>query len=209
MSDSEVAELCRRIYERHQRALELIFEHRPDRLAEIQALLLELIRSRDDLIPDASSKQAVRFGHVGWEGLPKGKGWTPSGRLVLFEFNNYPDRLDLKLWVGPGPAAARRRLIALATARQPPFRVPKGPVSETQSYKSVFSRSFLRPEDYEGATLGGIEARIRAKWEEFLAGDLPTLVAPIEADTAAIAAATGDGEAAGATPSGATPDEAP
>ena len=30
MSDSEIAELCRQIYRRHQRALDLIFEHRPD-----------------------------------------------------------------------------------------------------------------------------------------------------------------------------------
>jgi len=35
VTDSETADLCRRIYQKHQRALDLIFEHRPDRLARI------------------------------------------------------------------------------------------------------------------------------------------------------------------------------
>jgi len=64
VEDSEIADLCRQIYRRHQRALDLIFEHRPDRLAEVQAILLDLVASRDDLILDTSAKQVVRFGHA-------------------------------------------------------------------------------------------------------------------------------------------------
>ena len=208
VTDSEVADLCRRIYERHRRALDLIFEHRPDRLADVQAVLLRLVRSRGDLVPDQSSKQAVRFGHAAWEELPRGKGWTRSGRLVLFEFHNAADRLDLRLWVGPGPAEARRRLIELATARQPPFAVPKRRASETQFYKSIFARSFLRPEDYEGATLSDIEARIGARWEEFVVRDLPALVGPIEEEAATIEASVAVGDETGASASDSSGDEA-
>ena len=80
---SEIADLCRRIYQKHQRALDLPFEYRPDRLAEIQSILVDCIHSRSDLILDTASKQVVRFGHISWESLPKGKGWTRSGRMVL------------------------------------------------------------------------------------------------------------------------------
>jgi hypothetical protein len=58
----------------------------------VQATLVDLERSRDDLILDASLKQAVRFGHISKEGLPAATGWTGFGRLVLFQFDNYPDR---------------------------------------------------------------------------------------------------------------------
>ncbi|MDQ3780874.1 MAG: PD-(D/E)XK nuclease family protein [Chloroflexota bacterium] len=199
VTDSEIADLCRRIYHRHQRALDLIFEHRPDRLAEVQAILLDLVRSRDDLVLDTASKQIVRFAPVAWEGLPRGEGWTRSGRLVLFEFDSYPDRLDLSLYVGPGPVEARRRLIELATAQQPPFRVPKRGASTNQKWKSIFSRRFLRLDDYQDASHEGIEALIRARWEEFVDRDLPALVAPIHVAARSIATSLADGEATSAT----------
>ncbi len=181
VADSEIADLCRRIYRRHQRALDLIFEHRPDRLAQVQAVLLELVQSRDDLILDTASKQFVRFGQAAWEGLPRGQGWTRSGRLVLFEFASYPDRLGLNLYVGPGPAEVRQRLIDKASAHQPPYRVSKRAMSENEKWRSIFSRSFLKPEDYEDGAHGELEARIRARWEEFADRDLPVLVAPFQA----------------------------
>ncbi len=195
VADSEIADLCRRIYDRHQRALDLIFEHRPDRLAEVQAVLLDLVRSRDDLILDTASKQLVRFGHAAWEGLPKGEGWTRSGRPVLFEFDSYPERLSLGLWVGPGPAEARQRLIDLATDHQPPFNVPKRAAGKV--HKSIFSRRFLNPEDYEDASFGEIEARIRARWVEFVERDLPALVVPIKAAAGSIATSPVSGAATG------------
>jgi hypothetical protein len=43
VSDSEIAELCRKIYSKHQRALDLIFEHRPDLQLEIANKLKEII----------------------------------------------------------------------------------------------------------------------------------------------------------------------
>ncbi len=193
VADSEIADLCRSIYQRHRRALDLIFEHRPDRLAEMHAVLLGCVRSRSDLIVDTASKQFVRFAPAAWEGLPRGEGWTRSGRLVLFEFASSPDRLDLTLYVGPGPTEARRRLIDLAASHQPPYRVPKSGTRENQKWKSIFSRRFLKPEDYEDAALGNIEARIRSRWEEFADRDLPALVAPIREAAGSLVTSAADG----------------
>jgi PD-(D/E)XK nuclease superfamily len=39
MSDSEIAQLCRKIYKQHRQALDLIYEHRPDFQSEISDLL--------------------------------------------------------------------------------------------------------------------------------------------------------------------------
>lgn len=193
VTDSEIADLCRRIYQKHQRALDLIFEHRPDRLAEVQVVLLDLVQSRDDLILDTASKQVVRFGHADWEDSPRGEGWTRSGRLVLFEFDSYPDHLDLTLYVGPGPAEVRQRLIDLATAHQPPYRVSKRKATENQKWKLIYSRRLLRREDYDDATRVEIEARIREQWEQFVNQEFASLVAPIRAAASPLESPLPDG----------------
>ncbi|MGI8484028.1 MAG: PD-(D/E)XK nuclease family protein [Thermomicrobiales bacterium] len=180
VTDSEIADLCRRIFQKHQRALDLIFEHRPDRLAEVHAILLDLVGSRDDLILDTSPKQSVRFGHADWEGLPKGDGWTRSARLVLFQFDNNPESVNLALWVGPGPAEVRQKLIELATAHQPPYRVLQRTAFKNQKWQLIYSRPFLLKEDFGNATRSEIEAQIREKWEQFVNQDLLPLVTPIQ-----------------------------
>ena len=154
------------------------------------------------MILDTASKQIVRFGHVGWEGLPKGAGWTRSGRLVLFEFQNNPDRLDLRLYVGPGPAEVRQRVIDIAMAHRPPFLVQGRNTSEPRKFKSIYLRRFLRPEDYQDAAHGEIEARIRAQWDEFADRDLPVLIAPIQEVADSIATSRADGEAISETTAG-------
>ncbi|HEY9613262.1 PD-(D/E)XK nuclease family protein, partial [Allocoleopsis sp.] len=43
VSDSEIAELCRKIYRKHKQALDLIFEHRPDLQLELSEKLKEIV----------------------------------------------------------------------------------------------------------------------------------------------------------------------
>src|SRR5581483_935968 len=61
VSESDIAELCRRIYSKHQRALDLIYEHRPDQQATIQTLLKNLIQKTPGLVLDSHPKRFSRF----------------------------------------------------------------------------------------------------------------------------------------------------
>ncbi len=114
MSESEIAELCRRIYRKHKDALDLIDEYKPDQQATIQSFLDALIEAAPELILDFSSKRYIRFTLKNWARLPLAQGWTPSGRMLLFEFQNLPDSLKLKLVIGPGPLDVREELFRLA-----------------------------------------------------------------------------------------------
>ena len=49
VEDSDVQKLCRRLYRSHRRALDLIFEHRPDRATEVAHAIQDYIKSQDDL----------------------------------------------------------------------------------------------------------------------------------------------------------------
>lgn len=184
VSDSEIVELCRRIYRKHQKALDLILEHRPDKQAEIRELLEKIIHETPGLIFDHCSKSYVRFLPESWDSIPQlkeGSGWTPTGRMLLFEFENYSNALTLRLHIGPGPDETRQKLFDAARTHQPPLK----PASKTlnQQWNSIYSRSFLRTKDYEDTDDEQLEKDIRKRWVEFTNGDLPKIIEVVKVET--------------------------
>lgn len=169
MSDSEIADLCRRIYSKHQRALDLIYEHRPDRQAIIQKTLKDLIQQRDDLVLDSSSKKHVYFSLKPLSS--EEKDWTPSGRMLPFLFINGTDNLILKILIGDGPQETRQKLFKMAL--KPPFK----PVRKnlTDGWLTIYQRHFLKPESYEDTSDDEIVAKIKQQWLHFLNNELPKI----------------------------------
>ena len=72
VSDSEIAELCRRIYAKHQQALDLIFEHRPDSQLRIAEVVRGLINSseREGIVADTLGKTYLHFALREWDVSP-------------------------------------------------------------------------------------------------------------------------------------------
>jgi len=180
VAQSEIAELCQRIYHKHQRALDLIYEHRPDLQERIRALLVSLVEEAPGLHPDRSTKTYIRFVAREWDSpaLRQGSGWTPSGRMLLFEFENAPRHLKLKLIIGPGPKEIRQKLHELAhrSAVLTAFRALAG------KWNTIFLRDLLRAEDYDGASADDLEDLIREHWSHFLQSDLPRINETVAAE---------------------------
>jgi hypothetical protein len=176
VSDSEIAELCRRIYRKHQKALDLIFEQRPDQQAEIRDLLEKIVRETPGLLLDHCSKGYVRFASELWDipQLKSGSGWTSSGRMLLFEFENLTGVLTLRLHIGPGPDETRQKLLDIARTNQPPLKAASK--SLNQKWNSIYSKSFLKAKDYEDADSEHLEKEIRKHWAEFIGSDLPKIM---------------------------------
>ena len=172
VSESEIADLCQRIYRKHKQALDLIFEYRPDLQSEISNLLERLVGETDGLIMDHSSKSYPKFAVREWDvpALMEGSGWTRSGRMLLFQFENLPKSLRLKLIIGPGPDQTRRLLYELARKDTEVLR--GGRAHFGVKYHTMFTRPFLATRDYEDASIEEIESRIRERWKQFLEGDL-------------------------------------
>ncbi len=178
VSDSEIAELCRRIYRRHKQALDLIFEYRPDLQWDIAEFLKGLVEEHGDagFVLDHTTKRYVRFALTEWDDVPalrSGQGWTPSGRLLLFEFENKSERLTLYLLIGPGPGAVREKLHV--TALQHP-KIFRGALKRLYSkWTMIYKRPFLRRTDYEDLDFDALAKKIRKEWAKFLAHDLPAI----------------------------------
>jgi hypothetical protein len=176
MAESDISTLCEQIYKKHKRALDLIFEHRPDDQSRVAGILVDLIRKDNGLVLDSPTKVYVRFACKDWDvpDLLSGNGWTSSGRVLLFEFRNQKDLLRLNLWIGPGQEEARQKLFSMALSDEKIFK----PASKTLKGKwnSIFSRNFLSSNDYEDTQENQLEQKIKLKWKDFIGKELPPIM---------------------------------
>jgi PD-(D/E)XK nuclease superfamily len=178
VAESEIADLCRRIYRKHTQAIKLIVEHIPDQQTMIRDLLDQLISAQPDLVLDYPSKQLIRFALKAWEipALHAEPEWHRSdwhsGRMLLFEFQNQADSLKLKLIVGPGPTDIRDRLLQIALRNQPPFK--PATKSLNKYWNEIYSYDFLSPKAYSGVA-EEVTARVEERWKHFLSAELPLI----------------------------------
>lgn len=174
VTESEIAELCRQIYRKHRRALDLIFEHRPDATAAMSDFLQSIIAESDAVIDDVSSKSYVRFCHPDWDVpvLSTGR-WTKTGRVLLFEFVMDYRGLFLHLQIGPGPLETRRALFEAALKSE----VLK-PSSRKlhKDWNDIWpNRKIIKADELEELPLEELEERVNKFWKLFVLDDLPAI----------------------------------
>lgn len=175
VSNSELAELCRRIYQKHQRALDAIYEYRPDPQAAIRDILETIINDTDSLVLDRCTKSEVNFAirEIDTPFLAIASDWTSSNRILLFAFANTPTSLQLKLIIGPGPSEIRQRLFDLASEFQPPFKQTQKKLRT--KWNTIYTKSILSIQSYE-KSMDEIEQEIRQHWHQFVTSDLPAMM---------------------------------
>ncbi|MHA6252207.1 PDDEXK-like family protein [Oceanobacillus sp. CAU 1775] len=172
VGDNELEKVCRQIYYKHKKALDLIFEYKPDIYSDISNDLQELIKSTPSLILDTSGKTYIRFTTEQLERRfeRNGNGWTASKRLLLFEFQNKGNKLDLKLIIGPGDDESRKEIYEIASNNKDVFRGRTRKLS-TQ-YAQVFSREFLPKFFDDELDYEKIQNQINLRFKRFMENDL-------------------------------------
>lgn len=179
MENSEIQEICKKIYKKHKKALDLIFEYKPDLLMEINECLTEIIKNDSDLILDFSSKSYIRFITKKLDFIPrKGEGWTKSERILLFEFKNNLNGIALYLIIGPGPKEIRENLYEIAKKSPKLFNVANRKFT-TQWY-SIYKKPIIKANNYEDKDILEIRERIKEKIENFKINDLVKIEKEIE-----------------------------
>lgn len=174
VSESEIAELCRKIYRKHQRALDLIYEYIPDQIAIRKDILEELIKATPGLELEYSTKTRIRFLPVEWkklEILNQGEGWTPSGRMLMFQFMNMQDKVYLRLVIGPGPVDTREKLLEMSE-KNPPLKAYR---TLGEKFNTVYQFAILTKRDVEDDEIENIAMKIKKRWNEFLSEGLPKI----------------------------------
>jgi hypothetical protein len=178
VTESEIARLCRQIYRQHKEALDLIFEHRPDQQLDFKMILEEVVRTDPSLVLDHCTKSRVRFSAKDWDRDPRqmrGQGWTPTRRVLVFEFYNDPDSLRFKLVIGPVSRddevgiAFRQAVFDLSQAHRGDF--PGGQPALYPRFTTILSRDLLKKKDYLEAE--GLPEKVREAAQRVLREDVP------------------------------------
>ena len=171
VSDSDIDRLCLRLYQRHQRALDLIFERRPDRQKIIQESIEAMVRATPGFEVDKSTKTNILFIPTAWDvaALLTGINWSSKRRIIMFFFDNRPEGLRLILQVGPGDAIMRKRLYDLANANRPLFTPAK---NFSPLWSRLYTKVIITKKMLEDTDIADIQGEIKKAWAGFQVGDL-------------------------------------
>ena len=172
MEDSEIQEICQRIYKNHKRALELIYDNKPDLQLEIFEMLKGEISNNTDLILDETNKSSIRFTSKNLDFIPKkGVGWTINiDRILLFEIQNRTDEVRMYLVIGPGDSDLRQNIYDISRSNTSLFTAAKRKLGDKWStiyVKRLFK--YKKDEDVDWETTKG---KIESNFEKFLETDL-------------------------------------
>ncbi|MFH1926488.1 MAG: PD-(D/E)XK nuclease family protein [Chloroflexota bacterium] len=174
VEDSEIQELCRRLYENHKAAFDLIYEHRPDRALEVSELLQAAIRNTPELTPAQSGKSNVRFSTDVLEEFPNGSDeWVKARNLILFELVNYNEKVVLRLILGPGDAEIREAIYNGVKARSDIFN--KGKSKLYSKWWTFHGRPWIGQKAYAEKTLDELAEEINLTFSKFVEKELPDL----------------------------------
>lgn len=173
LGDPELVSLCQRLYHRHKRAFDLVFEHRPDVQGTTRDLLVHQIRTTDGLTYRGRYRNVyVYFYPEKWD-VPALNAGDDRHGFLRFVFHNHSGELTLYLETSWGNEDARQKLFRMGRENEATFNNLVDP--KTDSHPKLYSRAFLTPESYEDASDREREQEIRRQWAAFLEEDLPKI----------------------------------
>lgn len=186
MQHDELVRLCQRIYQKHRRALDAIWENRGADIGRAITSRVKQLIERDSaafsLAPDASGSSIIRFADATLDSKPwmhKSEGdWTDSKRVILFEFTRRPDSLRLELVLGDAPSRLRSKIIAACNA------APFTNASKVNKWHRLWWEEILSTQDFADRRVGDLThddfvGKLEAHWENFLHKTLPALRATL------------------------------
>ena len=156
VEDSELQELCRKLYKNHRRALDLIFEHRHDRIAEVGRVIQNYISSRsDDIFSINDSTTYIKFlpecmnvPQIQDAGIP----------ILACQLVNKNKQVRFDLQLRPGPQKRREQIYEMAKRLPQIFGDPQSTLSE--DFPIFFSETWITEKDYYELDDEGIKQKI-------------------------------------------------
>ena len=174
LEDNTLEEICRTIYRKHKRALDLIYEYRPDQVSEVKEILFDLIREQTNLTLESSNKAYIRFTPPSFDVVPaKGAGWIPSDKIFVFEFRNFANNLKLHLVIGPGDSDVREKLHEVTLANSTIFGSSRKTLPK--KWSSRYTKQMLTAKDLEDVDHEDLRSKLSEKFTAFLKNDLPKI----------------------------------
>jgi len=179
MSDNQISDLCKKIYQNHRQALDLIFEHKPDVFIEIKDYLMNIItrQSNEGIQLSHASKSSIQFSCKEWDGIEGNSSeygaWAKSNKTLMFEFVNTVEGVVLKLTIGPGDKSFRQNVFNVASNNSEIFTSKSKSLYD--KWTMIYKKSFITKKNLELWDLETITNTLEQKWLEFYTQDYTKL----------------------------------
>ena len=175
VGDAELERVCREIYNKHQKALDLIFEYKPDIYLDVSKTMEHIIDDYPNLIKETANKIYIRFTTKKLDAVLEKRGskdWVPSQRVLMFEIQNKYEKVVLKMLIGPGENWYRQKLYNVALEIKDVLKgVPNTLGTKwTQIYaRDLLSKGFIEKnaENYEN-----IQKELESRLKKFMNEEL-------------------------------------
>jgi hypothetical protein len=172
VGNSEIENICRSIYRKHQKALDLIFQYKPDLAMEISEYVRDILKKDSRIDLNYGSKTYINFltNSIKNTVAKITNNSSESENLLYYEFRNHEDRLTLFFMIGPGEIEYRKKLLDVFKSKKELFSMAGKTLY--QKYNSVYQKKMLVPNDYTDASIENLSLKFDKKWEEFCSQDL-------------------------------------
>lgn len=174
VSESDVADLCRSLYQKHKQALDLIFEHRPAQPSQIGQYLESLVLQDERFRLYSVSKKWtwINFTLQEWDAALRFRDPTSGYAMCPYlGFESVTRHLAISLWTGPGSPAARQKILQMAENHS--LAGVSRSLSGTE-WSRISTIRILQTADY-AKTQEEIQSLILEKWEAYLRDELPRI----------------------------------
>ncbi len=182
VTDTELVDIARAVYRKHQTALDFIFEQRPDPQLEMSGFICDLVNEDERIKLTRSQKVYINFVPLEWEGVEaftqtSKKEWTRTGHTLLFEITNEADRIRLSLIVGPAADSVRGAIVEFAK-RNPILRTP---AKVSSKWTTIYSKTLIDRSTFAQSALGEVQQAFASKFRRFMDDDFPKVVGDLSA----------------------------
>lgn len=177
VTDSETADLARRLYLEHGRAFELVYATRYSHQKRLRGVLTSLVEGTPGLVYSGKvgnpPSEWIIFYPEEWDVPALRRVEDVRGRLIInFVFDNLLDRLSLKLQFR-GDGEVRGQLLEMA--REDPELFAASPIPNPQGLTTIWRMPLLTREDHLGGTYSDLERLMREGWDVFLGEIFPRI----------------------------------
>ncbi len=177
VGNSEIEKICKEIYQKHAKALDLIFEYRPDMQKQIFEYLVELLKKFDNIKIDNQVKVYMTFTTKTLDKKVdiKGEGWTKNNKILLYEFSNTEKGLSLKLALGPGKTDDRKKIFSFCKLKPGIFSSLGNEPSA--KWTTLYSNSIInfKSNDVKDKSFEELKDVIKTKLTEIIEKDIKVI----------------------------------
>lgn len=183
VEDKQVEEICNKIWsnKEYKKALDIIYNYRPDIFSDIRTVLEDRLgEHQEEFHTDQSNKTYIRFSDQSWEQHPtqqSGEGWV-SKRVFLYEFQNFPNGLKLRLYLGPTNDESMRGALYDLIKNDEKFK--KSTKSKNKKWNIIWDKVFLTEKDIEDEEFEELKKIITKKFGDFLQNEYKSISQSIE-----------------------------